>query len=171
MAPFVLYAMAIIMWHGVPTAALPSGIMVAAGRVPASQTNAYATGPNSTFLFNGNTWEVGRVEPMPDGLVDSSSVQYNGQLWCIGGGTGGAEPTFTRVVTLAANRQSWQLKASLRAPRLWAVAAVLNNTIVVAGGLDENIGLVSCHCAVNEESTMWAAWEDVFHIYVHEAVL
>jgi N-acetylneuraminic acid mutarotase len=135
-APVICFVLAAV-WHGMVASASPLGVVVAAGRLRVGQTTVYATGRNSTYSFDGAAWQVGRIAPMPDGLVDGTSVHFNGQLWCLGGVTGSAETSSTRVVALATDGQTWQLQTSLLAPRQYSAAAVLNNTIVIAGGLDD----------------------------------
>ncbi len=131
------------------SAVLNGKIYVFGGRALVSGGNVEGTLNTVEFFTpSDSSWNTGA--PMPTGRRSMSMVVYNGEAIAFGGEKTADGGTFVATEGYDALNDRWRLLTDMPVGRHGAVAGVLNNAIVIAGG-----GL--------EGGTSYTADADTFH--------
>ena len=131
------------------SAVIDEKIYIFGGRTRLSGSNVEGT-LNTLEFFNPNdsSWNTGA--PMPTGRRSMSVVVYDGEAILLGGEKNAEGGTFVAAEGYDASSDRWRLLTDMPMGRHGAVAGVLNNGIVIAGGGPEG-------------GTSYTADADIFH--------
>lgn len=107
---------------------------------------------DSTALTPGDKAVWTALAPMPTPRSGAAAIAVSGQIWVIGGATTHGAPTGAVEVFNPAN-SSWSARPPLQVPRAFPAVGLLNEKIVVAGGVAGSSPLEDTPVADVEELT------------------
>ncbi|MGD6852807.1 MAG: Kelch repeat-containing protein [Candidatus Bathyarchaeia archaeon] len=98
----------------------------------------YALSTNEVYDPSTNTWET--KSPLPTGRQYIQASVVNGEIYVIGGRTGGIKTTTAVNEVYNVENDSWTTKAAIPYGVLGYASAVCGGRVYVFGGLDEFLG-------------------------------